>query len=304
MNERRNYYRILGVQPDAPAKVIRGAYRTLMQKLQVHPDLGGEVRNAATVNAAWHVLRHPSRRADYDRWLLEEYDIRDLAGATPAPTARQQGNRRNYYRVLGVQPDAPLALIQSAYRIMSRTAPEKGMLLNEAYDVLSDGKRRRQYDRSLAVDGHSNAAPPKPPVYKPVILRYCDFCKTPHSGYPRSGDEHTCIECGSPLQRPAPAPAQGQRQFDRMRLGVQASLYEFWRGPQYACRLEEVTPIGVALSCERALTVGQVIRIGGEGFDAVARVVHTSPRGGTYHCGLDVLSVAWDHAGMLVDALS
>jgi hypothetical protein len=37
---RRNYYRILHVQPDAPMEVIRASYRTLMQKLRFHPDLG------------------------------------------------------------------------------------------------------------------------------------------------------------------------------------------------------------------------------------------------------------------------
>lgn len=42
---RRNYYRILYLQPEAPAEVIRAAYRALMQTLKAHPDLG------ATTNA-------------------------------------------------------------------------------------------------------------------------------------------------------------------------------------------------------------------------------------------------------------
>jgi DnaJ-class molecular chaperone len=39
--EKRNYYEILHVSRDAPAEIIRGSYRTLMQKLGHHPDLGG-----------------------------------------------------------------------------------------------------------------------------------------------------------------------------------------------------------------------------------------------------------------------
>ena len=63
---RRNYYRILHVQPDAPAAVIRMAYRTLMQKLRLHPDLGGDGATAALINEAYVVLSDPQRRADYD----------------------------------------------------------------------------------------------------------------------------------------------------------------------------------------------------------------------------------------------
>lgn len=62
----RDYYRILHVQPDAPVEVIRSSYRTLMQRMRAHPDLGGDNRRAALLNEAWSVLRHPARRASYD----------------------------------------------------------------------------------------------------------------------------------------------------------------------------------------------------------------------------------------------
>jgi len=67
MENRRNYYRILHVQPDAPTAVIRASYRTLMQRLRMHPDLGGDHWNAAVINEAYHVLVDPDRRAAYDR---------------------------------------------------------------------------------------------------------------------------------------------------------------------------------------------------------------------------------------------
>ncbi len=62
----RDYYRILHVQPDAPLEVIRSSYRTLMQRMRAHPDLGGDNRQAAMLNEAWSVLRHPRKRASYD----------------------------------------------------------------------------------------------------------------------------------------------------------------------------------------------------------------------------------------------
>ncbi len=65
-NGHRDYYRILHVQPDAPLEVIRSSYRTLMQRMRTHPDLGGDNRRAAALNEAWAVLRNPQKRASYD----------------------------------------------------------------------------------------------------------------------------------------------------------------------------------------------------------------------------------------------
>lgn len=66
MQNRRNYYRVLHVQPDAPAEIIRTSYRTLMQRLRMHPDLGGDHWNAALINEAFETLSDPVKRATYD----------------------------------------------------------------------------------------------------------------------------------------------------------------------------------------------------------------------------------------------
>lgn len=67
--ERRNLYRILHVQPEAPLEVIRASYRTLMSTLRAHPDLGGDPDAAARINSAYAVLTDPERRSAYDRAL-------------------------------------------------------------------------------------------------------------------------------------------------------------------------------------------------------------------------------------------
>jgi curved DNA-binding protein CbpA len=72
MENRRNYYRVLHVQPDAPAAVIQSTYRTLMQKLKMHPDLGGDTWNAALLNEAYAVLHDPLKREQYDRQILKK----------------------------------------------------------------------------------------------------------------------------------------------------------------------------------------------------------------------------------------
>ncbi len=69
MNHRKNYYQLLHVQQDAPTEVIRSSYRALMQKLKMHPDLGGDQQEAALVNEAYAVLTNPAARQKYDATL-------------------------------------------------------------------------------------------------------------------------------------------------------------------------------------------------------------------------------------------
>jgi len=71
MNNKRNYYRILHVQPDAPKEIIQSSYRTLMQKLKAHPDLGGEDWNAAIINEAYKILIDSEKRHTYDVSLFK-----------------------------------------------------------------------------------------------------------------------------------------------------------------------------------------------------------------------------------------
>jgi curved DNA-binding protein CbpA len=60
-------YRRLEVAPEARADVIHAAYRVLAKAL--HPDTTGRdtTRDMAALNAAYDVLRNPTKRAQYDR---------------------------------------------------------------------------------------------------------------------------------------------------------------------------------------------------------------------------------------------
>jgi hypothetical protein len=78
MKNRRNYYRLLQVQPDAPIEVIRASYHTLMRELKQHPDLGGSSSDAALLNEAYSTLRNPALRAEYDRKLFQRYTKQSL----------------------------------------------------------------------------------------------------------------------------------------------------------------------------------------------------------------------------------
>ena len=65
--EFKDYYQILGVNPDAETPQIKAAYRKLARKY--HPDLNPEKdaeANFKEVAEAWEVLKDEGRRAEYD----------------------------------------------------------------------------------------------------------------------------------------------------------------------------------------------------------------------------------------------
>ena len=66
MSTQHDYYGILHVHPDAPVEIVRASYRTLMQRMRLHPDLGGDNELAQLVNEAYAILSNPSKRAKYD----------------------------------------------------------------------------------------------------------------------------------------------------------------------------------------------------------------------------------------------
>ncbi len=61
------HYDVLGVDVTATPEEVRTAYRLAAR--DHHPDAGGDAGRMQEVNAAWHVLGDPVRRAAYDRDL-------------------------------------------------------------------------------------------------------------------------------------------------------------------------------------------------------------------------------------------
>ncbi len=83
--ENQTFYELLHVSRGAPVEVIRASYRTLMQRLKHHPDLGGDPRLAAMINEAYAVLTDPARRQAYDLQLDTAVSGADSRQPGPAP---------------------------------------------------------------------------------------------------------------------------------------------------------------------------------------------------------------------------
>lgn len=79
----RSHYEVLGVSVRATAAEVRAAYRRAAR--DHHPDAGGDPRRMSDLNAAWHVLGDPVRRAAYDRQLARRPAASAGPGTGPPP---------------------------------------------------------------------------------------------------------------------------------------------------------------------------------------------------------------------------
>ena len=198
-------------------------------------------------------------------------------------------NRRNYYRILHVQPDAPAAIIKSSYRALMlklKMHPDHvgehwtAKLINEAYGVLSDPDRRAEYDRDLSVSPSSgrvrhHAEGPAAPGDVPR----CVFCGTPVPGDPPNRED--CGACSSPLSFAAKLDigSPDQRLADRISLGGDLSYFTEWLQKRpHAGALEDLSPNGLRFAGRSEVFEHQILKIVSERLLATARVVYCRPQ--------------------------
>jgi curved DNA-binding protein CbpA len=206
MSSRRDYYSILHVQPDAPVEIISASYRTLMQRLRRHPDLGGDHDEAALINEAYAVLGEPRRRAAYDA-------------------------------------------ARSAERAAHAEVPQDGVAVAAAADDTA----------------------------QLFAAMRCIFCAAPH-GLQRAVEvDDECRSCASPL---FPSERQrldysGQRMLARVAKTLAVNWYSTW--PQAAAHVGELRDIslnGALLQAAVRVKADQIVKIDAEICHALARVAH------------------------------
>ena len=149
MATRPDYYKILHVAPDAPDEIIRASYRTLMQALRMHPDLGGDHERATQINEAFRTLGDPDSRARYDERLRRAAGVNDSV-VTSAAVVIEEGPAVTQMKAAGEQ--ALCSFCRGSHDVNLRNAPDAmcaacGAPLFAVSYHPTDGDARRAVDR-------------------------------------------------------------------------------------------------------------------------------------------------------------
>lgn len=238
---RRNHYRVLHVQPEAPLEVIKASYRAMMMRMKLHPDLGGDHDAAAVVNEAYAVLSDPQRRAEYDRQLRLR--------------SRPEWMRK------ALRPSTPQAQSDAT------PAPQPPVAPPNAHATAAPVAAHELYARVRPVPA---------PQGGPRLT--CAFCQLDNLTS-RAG-EPLCARCGAPLTpvRHAAMPNFGGLGLNRrqsVRRPRQAEAVAFWGLPPERHRVlwRDLSSGGLSLWASQALPVGQRLQVLDPEIHAVAEVV-------------------------------
>jgi len=215
---------------------------------------------------------------------------------TDIATAIADHNRRNHYRVLHVQPEAPMEVIRASYRTMMgrlRGHPDLGgntaeaAMVNDAWAVLSDPLRRAAYDRALRAAGHG------PRADGLQAERHCPLCGHPTPLQLRP--DSRCGQCNAPLAAlPEPGSQShellGRRSAPRRDQAHVAMLHVGWPAPALPVRWRDLSISGLSFYAPTALEPGQRVHLIDQALEAVAEVVSSRPQGRVFTVHARLLS--------------
>jgi len=227
----------------------------------------------------------------------------------PNPALPTVSNRRNFYRLLQVQPDAVPEVIKAAYRaLMAMHHPDKGgdhataASITDAYATLSDAHLRGLYDlrrvqqkantsSTRAADGAASRGREAPPMPGNSANVCCPFCTNALSAKAKTLPR--CPRCEAPLTR---VPVGGQplskerRRMLRVSKSDWAMLHATWTSDGIDVRMRDLSLSGASVYCGAALPVGRPVRIVGAVFDAVGEIVSTRQVGNVYTLHLQLIT--------------
>ncbi|MEM9601435.1 MAG: J domain-containing protein [Pseudomonadota bacterium] len=309
MDNRRNSYRLLRIQPEAPPALITRIYRTLMQQLRFHPDLGGDTDQASLINQAYRRLMDPTERARENRALVERGLFPASIGTGPvstyaahAATARHGNiNRRHYARVLMLQLDAETALLNAARSWAANTPAQarNAALIERAHTTLADPTTRARYLELLAAHSHHGALralEQDTRVHAEAVRAAqaaqeankaapaCPYCalsplRIPSTPAPR------CSRCDSPLTPPPELQdTRRRRQASRLHRPTHATISVGWPPRRTPATVVDMSPVGVSFESASVLHHATVVRLDADGVCAVVELTHgnTTPQGYAY----------------------
>jgi DnaJ-class molecular chaperone len=224
------------VQPDAPLALIQASYRTLMQKLRNHPDLGGDEWNATILNQAYAVLSDERKRRLYDAQLFAERTYREAGRQT---SAQRSG--------------------ASEYSCNSDRECQKPSA------SAGDGFAQHPFGVSILRRGY---------CVELVDSLSCAFCGSTYRG--ALDNETDCVSCRSPLERHDPLSFEpsSQRSVHRISSRIPLTFHTAWPGPTWSAILQDLSPNGFQFTTGDGLVSGQRLRAVCSVFKAVGEITN------------------------------
>ncbi|MBE9170115.1 J domain-containing protein [Pleurocapsales cyanobacterium LEGE 06147] len=181
---------------------------------------------------------------------------------------------RNYYEILGVNPNASSEEIKKAYRTLARQyhpdrnpgnkiAEEKFKDINEAYEILSDVTKRSQYDQFSKAWGKSGKNGKSSPFGD-----FGSFMRNGRGGKTSSA-ERSRVRVNTSDYRPGTTKKERVISSRPSRRDIEAKLTlplaKAYRGGRERIRLEDGRSLEVDMP--PAIVDGQRIRLKGQGLD-------------------------------------
>ena len=216
-------------------------------------------------------------------------------------------NRRNYYRILKVQPDAPVEIIRASYRTLMlelKNHPDLGgytseaSILNEAYETLSDPKLRAAYDKKIRATRFKKAAAALSPGSAPSDAGRCLFCKQILT--PEAKAQKKCPICKVPLPFHQEADPDGERRrtIARMKKNDPFVYSSSWPEIPKSGTMMDLSPKGMRFLCSEKLGNGTVLKITTPQLKACGVVTNQQQKGGkrdgTYAIGISFIAVIFE----------
>lgn len=181
-------YEVLQLHPAAPLDLLTVAYWRLAGQAQAARAWDGSAAIALhRLTRCYHTLADIGSRAAYDRAIGVEPQslVPSVPRRRPSVIRRVLGLRSfnhagdlavDYYQALRVHPAAESSIVAEAYAVMrnyylrlvrlGREPPELLDLLEEAYAIISEPARRKEYDSQRRKQGKPTAVTKAAPVVK------------------------------------------------------------------------------------------------------------------------------------------
>jgi len=199
-------YRTLQVSADAPRDLVEEAYWALVAKARHEaPSEAAYAERVRELNVAYRAITGRGAEAAE----------RDAHRARPAPTqrwGRGRGRRRaeppSLYDLLRVDVEADREIIELAARVL-RADARPGRELKLAYEVLSDPRRRAEYDAAIGVTRGADDPGTAPHADAGPVTDIADDVAVAAAATPRGAEAMVAVDGVSP--EAAPGVDDGER---------------------------------------------------------------------------------------------